>query len=138
MVGTPLIIISTTCHQYSPSNVASSASKSQSSISKRALSVGRTAMPPGKSSLLVLIGLPSSAPGHIQRPNSRDPKTAMMESILMLQSKTSERYSTIHKTHNATWQYTAACGSSSCIGVLARFIYRLNHCTVWSSEFTMV
>jgi hypothetical protein len=64
-----------------------------------------------------------------------EPKTAVMESILMLRSKTSEHYSTIRKTQCTVWQYTAAHGSLSSIGVITRRIYRMNNCTQWSCVF---
>jgi len=64
-------------------------------MSKPLLSVGRTVLPPAMFSLLVLFGLPPWAPMHMHTPNSRDPKTAMMDSILTLWSRTWEYYSTI-------------------------------------------
>ena len=88
--------------------------------------------------LLALIWLPPWAPRHMRSQNSWDPKTAVMESILMLWSKTSEHYSTIPKTQHTVWQYTTALGSFSSIRVVTRRIYRMNNCTQWSSVFAMV
>jgi len=53
-------------------------------MSMPSLSVEKTGLPPAKSSLPVLIWLPPGAPSHLQSPTSWDPKTAVMESILML------------------------------------------------------
>jgi len=90
------------------------------------------------SSLPVLLWLPNLAPSYMRSPNSRGPKAAVMKSILMLWSKTSEHYLTIHKTQCTAWQYTATRGSLSSIRVITRRIYQMNHCTQWSSVFTMV
>jgi len=138
MVGTSPFTISTTCHKQSHFSVAFSASKLESSISKPSLSIGRTTLPPAKSFLPVLIWLSPWAPSHIQSPTSWDPKTAVMESILMLWSKTSEHYSTIRKTQSAMWQHTAAGGRLWSVRVVTRRIYRMNNCMQWSSVFTMV
>jgi len=78
------------------------------------------------------------APSHMRSPNSWSPKTAVMESILTLGSKTSEQYLTIHKTQRTVWQYTAARGSETSIRVVTRRKYRMNNCTQWSSVFTNV
>jgi len=72
------------------------------------------------------------------KPKSMVPQNGMMESILMLWSKTSEHHLTIHKTQCTAWQYTAARGSLWSIRVVTRRIYRMNNCTQWSSLFTMV
>ena len=137
-VGTPPITISTTCHKPSLFSVASCASKSESTISKPSLSIGRRALPPGKSSHRVLIWLPPRARSHMQRVNSWDPKTAVIESILTLWSKTSEHYSTIHKTQRTAWQYTVARRCFTLITVVTRRIYLMNNCTQWRPVFTMV
>jgi len=136
VVGTPPIAISTTCHQKSPFCITFAASKSESSISKPSLSVGRTALLPAKSSLPGLIRLPPWAPTHMRSPNSWNPKTAMMDRILMLWSKTSEHYSTIRMSQCTKLQYAAARGSLSSIKVVTWRIYRMNNCTQWSSVFT--
>jgi len=113
-------------------------SKSESSISKPSPGIGRIAQPPSKSSLLVRIWLPPWAPSHMWSPNWSDPKTAMMESMLTLQSKTSEHYSTKLKMQCSVWQYTMAHGGSSSIRVITECIYRMNNCTQWSDVFTTV
>jgi len=74
----------------------------------------------------------------MRSPNSWDPKTAVMEGILTLWSKTSEHYNTIRKMECTAWQYSEACGSWSSRTVVRRHIYRMNNCTQWSSVFTLV
>ena len=138
MVETPPITISTTYHKYSVFNIVSSASGSESSIAKPTLSVRRTALRTAKSSLLVLTWLPPLAPCPMWSPNSWDPKTAVMESILTLWSKASQHYSTILKTQCTARQYSVAHGSLYSIRVVTRRIYRMNNCMQWSSVFTMV
>ena len=110
--------------------------KGVNSTSTPSVSIGRIGLPPAKSSLPVLIS--PSALSHIWSPNLWHPKTTMMESILMLWSKTSEHYSTIGKKECTTWQYTAVRGSLSNIQVITRHIYWLNNGMQWSSIFTMI
>jgi len=137
-VGTPPITISTTCHKYSPFSVAFSAAKSEISGSKPSLSVGKTALLPAKSSLPALIWLPPSGSSCVRNPNSCDPKTAAMESILTLWSMTPEDYSTIPRMQRTAWQYAVARGRLSSIWVVMRRIYKMNNCTQWSTVFPMV
>jgi len=137
-VGTPPIPISTTCYKYSPVRVAFSPSTLESSICTPSLSVRSTAPAPAKSSLLLLIRLPPFAPSHLRSPNSSDPITAMMDSILPLWLKTSEHCSTIHKKQPTACQYSMACRRLSSIWVVTRRIYQMNNCMQWSSVFTIV
>jgi len=109
-IGTRPITISATCHKYSPFSVTFSASKSESSISKPSLSFKRMVLRPAKSSLLLLILLPTWARSQMWSPNSCELKTAMMASILTLWSMTFEYYSTICKTQYTTCHYTLAHG----------------------------
>jgi len=138
IVGTPPIKISTTCLKWSTFSVTFSASESESWISKPSLSVGRTVLLPAKSSLPALIWLPPSGPSHMRRTNSWDPNPAVMESILMRWSQTSEYYLTIYHTQCTAWQYTAARGSLSHISVITRCIYQINNCIQLSSVCTLV
>jgi len=62
----------------------------------------------------------------------------MMESILMLWSKTSAHYSTIRETQHWAWQYTTASRSLSSIRVVTGHIYRMNNCMQWSVKFTLI
>jgi hypothetical protein len=78
------ITISTTRRKLSPFSVTFWASKSDCSISKPLLCIEGTALPPAMSPLPVLIWMPPRASSHMRSPNSWDPKTAVMESILML------------------------------------------------------
>jgi len=138
MVGTRPIGISTTCRKYAALSIAFSASKTENSISKPTLSIGRTVLPLAKSSLLVLIWLPPWASSQMQSPNSLDPKTAVMESILTLWWKTSENYLTTGKMQCTAWQYTAVSGRLSSIEVITICMYRMNTCRQWRSVFSMV
>jgi len=61
-IGMPSITITTTCHKWSPFNVAFSASKSESSISKPSLSFRTTVLPAAKCCFPVVIWLPHCPP----------------------------------------------------------------------------
>jgi len=122
-VGTRPITISATCCKKSPFSVTFSTSKSEYSISNPSLSVGKTALPPARSSHLILIWLPPSAPSYMRSPYSWDPKTAMMESILILCWSTSEYNSTIRQMQRTAWQYSTARERLWSIRVVTGSIY---------------
>jgi len=138
IVGSPPITISKTCDGWWPFSIASSASKSECSISKPWLRVGRLSQPDAKSSLPVRIRLPLWDPPRMWSPNSWDPTTAIMESILTLYSTSSEHYFTIRKTQCTAWQYAAENRSVWIISFISRRIYWMNYCTQRSFLFTIV
>jgi len=119
------------CHNlmYLPQTIAFSvafpALQWDSTNSKRSLCIGRTVLLPAKPALPVLICLPHRATSYVQRPNSCDPKTAIMKGILMQGSNTSKRYLIIRNTQCTTCQHTAARGSLSSIAVATRCIHQI-------------
>jgi len=137
-VGTRPITISSTCHKWSHFSIVFSRSISVSFISQHLLRVGRTVPPPAQSTLPALIWQPPWASSHNQSPNSWDPKTTAIESILTQRGKNSDHYSTICRTQCTAWHDIMARVSLLIVRVIITRIYRMNNCTQWSSVFTMV
>jgi hypothetical protein len=88
--------------------------------------------------VLVLMWRPPCAPSQIRSPNFWYSETAVMYSILMLWSKSSEHYLITWRTEHAAWQYLIVRRRFSSLRALTTHIYEMNNCMQWSPVFTIV